>query len=136
MSTLALLWKFKNYIGIALVVLIVGGYWLSLKHTISADNKEIAAKDQLIADYKVAIQTQNVAIDRMKQYADNKDAAIASATALSEKMQDTVDAQANEILLRKTNIDQTINTLADCNNELARIKAFMINAEGQFRETK
>src|ERR1700693_6073153 len=104
MSTLALLWKFKNYIGIALIVLTIGGYWLSLKHTISADKKEIAAKDQLIADYKVAIQTQNVAIDRMKQYADNKDAAIASATALSEKMQDTVDAQANEILLRHANI--------------------------------
>lgn len=136
MSILLTLWRFKNYIGIALVILVIGGYWLSLKHTISTDNKEIAAKDQLISDYKVAIQTQNVAIDRMKQYADTKDAAIASATALSEKMQDTVDAQANEIMLRKTNIDQTINTLADCNNELARIKAFMINAEGQFRETK
>jgi hypothetical protein len=128
----------KNWklIGIGIIVLTFGIYTATLKYTISKDTKQISVDQQIIIDLKAGIQVQNLAMNQLQAYNQELDRKIADATSLAEKMQDTVDNQANEILLRKTNIEQTIVTLADCNAELGRIKQFMVDAETGFKGAK
>ncbi len=140
-SILPLLWKFKNYIGIALVVLVIGGYWLSLQHKIKNQASELNTKDSVITQLQtekiqlqVAIHVQNANIDRMEQYARQKDAAIADATRLAESLQDEISLKAQQIMNKDTRIDGVIVTLADCQGELNRIKQYMIEAETRFKE--
>ena len=141
MSYLTLLWKFKSYIGIALIILIVGGYWLSLKYTIksqagklSDDQVNIAQLTEKIVSLQAAISLQNANIDQMKRYADQKDREIADATALSEKLQDDIDSKAQQIINSKTQIEQEFTNLEGCKAELGRIKDYMIKSEEEFKK--
>lgn len=128
--------KYWKWIGLGAIVLAISLYIGFLKHTITSDHKVIGAKDQQIADLKAGITVQNLAMKQLEQYSADKDRQVADATALAEKMQDTVDTQANEIMLRKTNIEQQIVTLSDCQAEIYRIKDFMIDAEKEIKEIK
>lgn len=120
-------------VGISAIILAVTVYVGFLKLELKHDNTRLSEDQQTISNLKDSIQLQDASITQMQKYADQKQAEIASATTLAEKMQDTVDAQAKEIELRKTAIEGTINTLSDCKGELDRIKNYMISAEQEFK---
>lgn len=133
--------KYWKWLSIGLVVLVFGIYVGVLKHTITkkeavitSDQATIADRDRQIADLKGAIVVQNQAIAQMERYAEEKERKIADATALSEKLQDEIDLKAEQILTRDTKIAGATDTLADCQSQVARIKAYLLNAEGEIRE--
>lgn len=121
---------------IGLAGLVLGMYIHSLKHTITVQDGKLTADQQTIADLRAGVAVQNAAIEQQAKYAQQKQAEIASATALAEKLQDTVDAQANEIMLRKTNISQVFTTLDGCKDQLNRIREYMVESEARFKNGK
>lgn len=131
-------WKMVT---IGLVVVVFGVYVGLLKHTITkkeavitSDQATIADRDRQIADLKAGIQVQNTAISQMEKYAEQKQIALADSERLAESLQDEITLKSQQILTKDTKIQGTIDTLADCQNQVARIKAYLIDAEGDIRE--
>lgn len=119
---------------IGLAGLVLGMYIHSLKHTITVQDGKLTADQQTIADLRAGVAVQNAAIEQQAKYAQQKQAELADATRLAEALQDSVDLKSQQILNAQTKIDGSIATLADCQSEIARIKGYMINAEGRIRE--
>lgn len=136
MSILSLIWRFREFIMVGIIFLMIAGYFVhdsmikkSYISKIDVQQKVISDQQAQLETQDVLIKQQNSAVDRMKQYADQKDREIAEANHLAEKMQDTVDAQAEKLLNSKTNIDQQFTDLTGCKSELNRIRTFMFEAE-------
>lgn len=143
MSILTLLWKFRDYIMVVMILTMIFGYWWEQQHTISKEKKQIvqlqAENTQLKtlnATQLAQINQQNTAVNQLKQYSDQKDAEIKSATALAESLQDEIDLKASQILERDTKIQGDTSTLKGCTDELQRIKDFMVQAEQDFKSGK
>lgn len=131
-------WKMVTF---GLVILVFGIYVGVLKHTITkketiitADQATINERDKQISDLKAGIQVQNTAISQMEKYAEQKQIALADSERLAESLQDEITLKSQQILTKDTKIQGTIDTLADCQNQVARIKAYLVDAEGEIRE--